>query len=195
MSSALHYCCLVVLLLLAPQMQRTEGLSDYSTVSSLLPDNFPTGGNYTVRYVSERGTDNSTCLESQPYPLTSEPNVVVVTYCQTLRYALFGHNEYQNDVAVSNLIVLLEPGSYPYGNVSIVLMNFTNLVISKVPNSTGEAVLFCQEYLERNFNNIYITYSNYVAINDVVVERCGPLTPGMGVLSVNWLTVSNCIAR
>ncbi len=185
---SLYSCLILVLLSIAPL--RAQGESEYQAVVSLLPDNFPEGDNYTVRYVSEQGTDNSTCLESQPYPRTAE-----VTYCKTLRYALFGDYNYTNNKRINNLIVLLEPGKFFYGNESIVLNDFTNLVISKIPDTVGEVILSCQEHLEQSYNNIYITYSSYVAVNEVVFEECGPLSPGMGIRDVNWLTVSNSIAR
>ncbi len=195
MSTCVDYCLLLVFLThfsILPY-KTAEALTDYSQVSSLLPVTFPAGGSYTVRYLAEDGADNTTCLESQPFPPPDNSDIII--YCRTLRYALFGHHYYENNQSVSNLIVLVWPGQYPYGTESIALKDFTNLVISKVPNSVGEVVFYCQKNLELGYNNLYIRSSSYVAVNDVVFERCGPLSPGMGTRSVEWLTVSNCIAR
>ena len=163
-------------------------------IASLIPSAFIDQNimNYKIRYVSEDGNDTDSCLGNQlPSGAdSSDP----ISYCRTLRYALFGNHEYRGE-NISNLMVLMQPGNYPYGNVSIYLEDFTNLVISKAPGTVGEVVLYCQEYLVHHYNNLYFTYSSYVAINEVVFERCGPLSPGMGVFEVTMFYVTNCIAR
>ena len=150
--------------------------------------------NYTIRYLSTGGVDRPDCLLNQPYPLIQSNSSSIVSECGTLRYALTGGHEY-NTSDMNNIIVLIQPGEYTYGNMSIVMHNFRNIVIKKVPNVKGEVILYCKEKLENGFNNLYVTVSSYIFIEGVVFEQCGPLTPGLSIRKVNHLVVSNCISR
>lgn len=176
-----------------------SGLSDLG--QELFPDSFSWPDrniiNYTIRYLSTDGVDKPDCLLNQPYP-PSQSNASlssgVGNHCGTLRYALTGRHVY-NTSNMNNIIVLVQPGEYPYGNVSIVLHNFHNIVIKKVPNTEGEVIFYCVEKLEDGFNNLYVTVSKYISIEGIIFEDCGPLSPGLGIARVEHLVVSNCISR
>ena len=163
-------------------------LSLVSTQHELIPPHFP-NQQYDIRYLSVDGNDSDDCLLSQPYPYNSS-----VEPCGTLRYALTGGYNLTSENR-SNVILLVLPGKYTYGNVTILLRNFQNIVVRKVPKYEGEVIFCCQEYLEDDYNNLYITFSDYIILQEIVFTGCGSLSPGMGTKKVRHLQIINCVYR
>ena len=157
----------------------------------LIPQEFPQSPDqqYDIRYLAIGGSDSDDCLSSQPYPY----NLSVVP-CGTLRYALTGGYLLTTENK-SNVILLVLPGEYVYGNISIILHNFRNIIVKKLPGSEGEVIFYCQQYLMDSFNNFYITSSDYIALQELTFTMCGPLSPGMATNEVNHLLIMNCVYR
>ena len=147
---------------------------------------------YTIRYLSLDGSDTEDCLKNQTYPPPSSGNRYEA--CGSLRYAVTGSQAFKS-FNVSNVMILLWPGEYGYGSMTMYMTNFTNIVVSKVPGSEEEVVLHCDDHLSHNYNNIYFTYSSYILLKELVFTGCGSLSPGMATKWVDHIYIQSCIFR
>ncbi len=160
----------------------------------LIPSHFTNQNisQYSVRYLSMVGSDGQACLRSQPFPYDR----IQVQPCRSLRYAVTGGNEYMTN-NVSNVIVLVLPGKYSYGNVSIWLNYAENVAVRKVLSTEieGEAILNCTEFLPTSYNNFYFVYSNYVLLEGLVFTECGPHSHALSFHVISFLILTNCTFR
>ena len=188
--------------------------------SSFFPDGFSGAdfSQYTVRYVSNSssGQDTEACLQSQPLPLPLpqgyEGCMTVESYtaavpgvvpCRSIGYSLLEECnllDYRDCVAnvTTNLLILVYPGVYNYGaNYSVTVNNYSNLVIRRLPvcEQDGEAELSCTRFIDTLYNNLFIRYSNNLAIDGIVFSRCGSKSPGAAMSNVHNATITNCIFR
>lgn len=189
------YARLLYLILAALQLRRTAapkppfpyGFSDLDI------------DQYTVRYVSPDGQDSEECLRSQPYPPPSGDcgRGMGARHCKTIGYGLLGTcvgKDFNNCTSniTSNLITLFYPGSYSYGEISVVLRYYTNVVIRKVPSCQDEVVFSCHNATESILhNNLYFLSSTNIAVDGVVFTGCGPFSPGAGMFNVTNATFTN----
>ena len=149
---------------------------------------------YTLRYLSTNGNDTEECLQSQSFPPVSGHGENRSLACGTLRYAITGSHSFRS-FDVSNIVLLIWPGQYEYGNVTVYMTNFTNIVVRKVPGSKEEVVLQCENYLSDAYNNFYFVYSSYVLLKELVFTKCGPLSPGMAMKGTRHVRIEKCIYR
>lgn len=200
----------LLLLLLSPTLHghwRTAATSG----SVLFPENFPDKNisHYTVRYVSPNGQDSEECLLNQPYPPPSgcEPpdSSSTATHCESIGYSLLercaGLNYTDCTAQVtSNLIILFYPGSYGYyDKLSVVLQNYTNLMIRRIPSCettpNDEVIFSCNNYTKDFYNNLYFISAVNLAMDGIVFSRCGPYSPGAGMINTTNATITNCEFR
>lgn len=137
----------------------------------IIPEAFPVRdtSQYTIRYLSESGNDTASCLSNQVYPQLDN----TTQHCGSLVYALSGASVFRS-YNVSNLIVLILPGSYSMGERGIEIFNYQNIVLSKLPDTySGEVIIRCDRYLEDDFNNFYIVNAVNFALNGLVFTGCG----------------------
>ncbi len=148
---------------------------------------------YDIRYLAVNDSndtiDSIECLSSQPYPYSDS-----VVPCGTLRYALTGGDSLATENG-SNVILLVMPGEYTYGDVTILLQNFRNIVVKKLTGYEGTVVFRCQKRLVDSYNNFYITSSDYIVLQELTFSMCGPLSPGMATKEVNHLLIIDCVYR
>ena len=93
------------------------------------------------------------------------------------------------------MIVLVLPGVYPIGENGTSIIKYENIILSKMPDTPGEVVFKCNEYLEVGFNNLYINYTRNVVLNGIVFTECGPRTSSVNIQKAANVTVSKCIFR
>ena len=159
----------------------------------LIPTTFPlqNPSSYTIRYLSMSGNDTEKCLETQPFPYKetdSEP-------CGSLRYALTDKHYDLMSYNQSNLIVLILPGRYGYGNVTIWMNYYENIVVRKLPDAEGEVVFHCSEYLNSSYNNLYFVFSRYLYFRELVFTECGPWSHAMSSLAAAHMVIEDCVYR
>ena len=132
---------------------------------------------FTVRYLNEiNGNDTSDCLSVSP-----------TQACKTLRYAL-GEN-------ISNLNLLIWPGSYDYGD-EVRVSNAANLLIEKMPNASDREVIFqCSSHNESVYNNLAFFNAKNVTISGIVFAECGPKSAAMFMKNCTGLQISECTFR
>ena len=186
--SVAHY----LFLLLLPIVMMLHVSSQPESISDLDTDRDSVHADYTIRYLSLDGSDTEDCLKNQTYPPPSSGNRYEA--CGSLRYAVTGSQAFRS-FNVSNVMVLIWPGEYGYGNVTMYMTNFTNIVVSKMPGSKGEVVLHCDDHLSSDYNNIYFTYSSYILLKELVFTGCGSLSPGMAATRVDHICIEGCIFR
>lgn len=172
----------------------TPGLgSTQNEGSQFIPPDFPNQNisDYSLRYLSVNGTDAPGCLQSQPYPYSDDAEP-----CGTLRYALTGGYRHITDNG-SNIILLVLPGRYAHGNVTIWMNNYRNIVVRKIPgfDLDDEVVFYCERFLQDDFNNFYFTRSEHIVLQELVFTKCGPRSPGMATKQVSNLLITNCVYR
>lgn len=157
----------------------------------IIPEVFPirNTSQYTIRYLSEGGNDTASCLSNQTYPVDPQ----LGQYCGSLVYALSGGTNFQSHVR--NLIVLILPGSYSMGERGIVIFNYQNIVLSKLPGNSGEVVIRCDRYLEDNFNNFYVANAVNFALNGLVFTGCGSYSTPVRLEDSHNAVISNCTFR
>lgn len=159
-----------------------------------IPDSFATKdlSAYTIRYLSEDGNDTEACLSS---PIHTEGHQAsangTVYYCRSLIYTLTGFQSRN----VSNLIVLILPGSYSMEERGVEIYNYQNTILSKMPDTSGEVIIRCDRYLEDNFNNFYVVNAINFALNDVVFTGCGSYSTSVRLQSTINAVISNCTFR
>ena len=162
-----------------------------------IPDSFTTKdlSAYTIRYLSEDGNDTEACLSSPIYTedLQASANSTV-HYCRSLVYVLTG-GHYFRSRNMSNLIVLILPGSYSMGERGIEIFDFQNIILTKKPNTSGEAIIACDRHLEDNFNNFYVVNAVNFALNDVVFTGCGSYSTTVRLRTSINAVISNCTFR
>ena len=159
-----------------------------TTGSEIIPEMFPVRdmSQYTIRYLFESGNDTASCLSNQTYPMNPDSNTTQYCACGSLIYALTGGR---------NLIVLILPGSYSMGERGIVIYNYQNTIMSKMPDTSGEVIVTCDRYLEDNFNNLFVVNATNFALNGIVFTGCGSYsTPIRLEVSFNAV-ISNCTFR
>lgn len=184
-----------------------------AAAAGFFPENFPDTdiSQYTVRYVSPNGQDTEDCLQNQPYPPPSDGGcqqpvdpASEASHCGSIGYSLLENctgTNYTNCTAkiTSNLIILFYPGSYGYyDDLSIVVENYSNLMIKKVPSciSNQEEVVFsCNSYRNDLFNNLYFVSAVNLAMDGIVFSRCGPFSPGAAMYNTTNTTITNCEFR
>ena len=162
--------------------------------SEIIPEAFPIRdtSRYTIRYLSEGGNDTTRCLSNQTYP--ADPQNNNTQHCESLTYALTGGNYFRSR-NVSNLIVVILPGSYSMGVRGIEIYNSQNIILTKMPNSSGEAIIKCDRHLEDNYNNFFIVNATNFALNGVVFTRCGSYSTPVRLLDSRNAVISNCTFR
>ena len=164
---------------------------------------------YTVRYLkSDGGRDTPECLQSQPYSsgcLQDIGNSIV--YCQTLSYSLLENcigqstasNTDNSSLCVpnitSNLIILVHPGEYDYGETGITLYDYNNLIIRKIPGCAGKVSFTCKNFSDSVFNNLEMINTRNVGLDGLEFSRCGPLSSPCYMINVTNATITNCIFR
>lgn len=148
--------------------------------------------NYTVRYLSMDGMDGEDCRVNQAFPYDEAQ----ASPCRTLRYAITGGHKYMTD-NVTNVIVLVLPGKYSYGDVSIWLNHAENVAVRRLPDAEleGEAILNCTDFLESSYNNFYFVRSNYVHLEGLVFTECGPHSHALSFRLISFLVIANCTFR
>ncbi len=98
---------------------------------------------------------------------------------------------------VTNVIVLVLPGKYSYGNVTIWLNYAENIAVKRVPGAgwEGEAILNCTERLLATYNNFYLVYSNYLLFEGLVFTECGPRSDALAFNDISSVVIDNCTFR
>ena len=162
--------------------------------SAIIPDNFPIRNIslYTVRYLSENGSDTENCLSNQPYP--PDAPVGSSQHCRSLLYALTGGLNFKS-YDKSNLVVLLLPGSYSLGEYGIGIYNYSNIILSKLPDTHGEAVVSCDRHLEDDYNNLFVAEAVNFALNGLVFTGCGSYSTPVRLQNSANAVISNCTFR
>ena len=148
---------------------------------------------YTIRYLSERGSDTSSCLSNQTYPMDPQQENTT-QHCKSLIYALSGGTNYRSD-NVRNLIVLILPGIYSMGERGIAIFYYQNIVLSKLPDSSGEVIIRCDRYLEDNFNNFYVVHAINFSLDGLVFTGCGSYSTPIRLEDSQNAVISNCTFR
>ncbi len=147
-----------------------------------------------IRYVSAtNGADSPDCLNStqaRRFP------------CRSLSYALLGEDEgiqypdYCNySSGPDNLCVRLEDGVHRITG-ELQVTNVSNLVIEAV--NAGKAQILCGSFpgLEPNvYDDLAFVCSRNVTLSGVVVEQCGPVSPGVYVYVSDGVTIQDCVFR
>jgi hypothetical protein len=163
-----------------------------TTGSEIIPEVFPVRNmsQYKIRYLSESGSDTASCLSNQTYPVG--PQLSNTTQrCGSLIYALSGGTNYRS----SNVIVFVLPGSYSMGERGIVIYNYQNIVLSKLPDTSGEVIIRCDRYLEDKFNNFYIVRAVNFALDGLVFTGCGSYSTPIRLEDSLNAVISNCTFR
>ena len=181
--------------------------------SSYFPEGFSGAdfSQYTVRYVSESGEDSEACLQSQPYTepsreercLQEDSLPATITPCRSIGHSLLEYCNFINHTdctarVTSNLMILIYPGVYEYAeNYSIIVSNYTNLIIRKLPlcEDDRKVMLSCAKLTEELYNNLYVISSANLAIDGITFSRCGPKSPGAAMFDVHDATITNCNFR
>ena len=136
-----------------------------------------------IRYVSAtNGADSPECLNStqaRRFP------------CRSLPYALLGEDEgiqypdYCNySSGPDNLCVRLEDGVHRITG-ELQVTNVSNLVIEAV--NSGKAQIL--------YDDLVFFCSRNVTLSGVVVEQCGPVSPGLYVYNSDGVTIQDCVFR
>jgi hypothetical protein len=164
--------------------------------ASIIPESFNIYrdlSQYTIRYLSERGSDSGSCLENQYFPAT--PNSPI-EYCRTFQFALTGSYNFSTEY-INRVIVLVQSGSYTFGPTGTRVYHSNHVIVSRMPEREGggEVVLSCNSLDEHNYNNLYYYNSSYIALNDVVLTRCGQQSTALATLSVRNLVIANVTFR
>jgi hypothetical protein len=169
------------------------GLVWWTKGAVFIPDNFSSKdlSAYTIRYLSVEGNDTDACLSSPIYT-EDHQDIDLVHYCRTLIYALTGGHYFLN---VSNLIVLILPGTYPMGRRGIEILNYRNIVLSKIPDVPGEVIIRCDEFIEEGFNNLFIKNASNIVLNEIVFTECGPHASPVNLQNTLNATISTCTFR
>ena len=151
-------------------------------LSLFLVTALPASGQSTIRYLNAvSGNDTAECLSDSPLPIQS---------CRTLRYALAG-----NGTSISNLSLLIWPGTYVHSKTPTVVARPRNLLIQKMPGSDGEVIFQCINYSEDQYNNLAIFGAENVTIKGITFERCGPFSSGIFMDDSRGILVSQCTFR
>jgi len=133
----------------------------------------------TLRYLHHTsGNNTAECLSVNPHPSQA---------CRTLGYALAGN--------ISDLMLLIWPGTYVYTEQHIDIRHQQNLVIQKVPGSEGKVIFQCRAYDEQSYNNLALFTVQNVTISGIIFEQCGPMSPGIFVNDSKEILVSKCTFR
>ena len=146
---------------------------------------------YTIRYLSETGSDTDSCLENQDYPATANSTI---EYCRTFLFALTGSYSFSTE-NINRLIVLVRSGSYTFGPTGTRIYHSNHVIVSRLPGEEEEVVLSCSSLDELNYNNLYYYNSSYIALNDVVLTQCGQQSTPLATLSVRNLVVAKTTFR
>ena len=142
----------------------------------------PAAGQSTVRYLNAvTGNDTADCLGDSPLPSQS---------CRTLRYALAS-----SGTTISNLSLLIWPGTYVHSERATVVVRPRNLLIQKMPGSDGEVIFRCIRYNEYQYNNLALFSAENVTILGITFERCGPFSSGIFMDDSSGVLVSQCTFR
>ncbi len=98
---------------------------------------------------------------------------------------------------VTNVIVLVLPGKYSYGNVTLWLNYAENVAVKRVPGVgwEGEAILNCTERLLATYNNFYFVDSNYLLFEGLVFTECGPHSDALSFNEISSVVINNCTFR
>lgn len=157
-----------------------------SVGSEIIPEAFPVRdmSQYTIRYLSESGSDTASCLSNQTYPMNPDSNTT--QYCGSLIYALTGGR---------NLIVFILPGSYSMGERGIAIYNYQNIIMSKMPDTSEEVIVRCDRYLEDKFNNLFVMNATNFALNGIIFTGCGSYSTPIRLEESLNAVVSNCTFR
>lgn len=162
--------------------------------SEIIPEHFPVRdlSQYTVRFLSENGSDTDSCLFGQMYP--PDTRTGTAQYCGSLSYALTGGYDVRSGNK-SNVIVLILPGSYPMGERGIEISHYQNIILSKMPSTSGEVVVKCNKFLEDDYNNFYVVGAVNFALNGIIFSDCGSYSSPARIQDSLNVVVSNCIFR
>ncbi len=161
----------------------------------IIPEVFPVRNmsQYKIRYLSESGSDTASCLSNQTYPVGPRQDNAA-QYCGSLIYTLSGGTSYRSN-NVNNLIVFILPGSYSMGERGIEIYNYQNIVLSKLPDSSGEVIIRCDRYLEDNFNNFYVARTVNFALDGLIFTGCGSYSTPIRLEDSLNAVISNCTFR
>ena len=161
--------------------------------STVIQDGLPVNNlsEYTVRYLSEDGNDTQSCLSDQGFsPLNNQ----TVEYCGSLVYALTG--DYKKESSnVTHLVVVIFPGQYSMGDEGIKIDRYENIFLTKMPGADGEVVFKCFQFLEEDFNNLYIVRGVNISLNNIVFTECGSHDSPVRLQHTLNVTISNCTFR
>lgn len=163
-----------------------------------IPDSFTTKdlAAYTIRYLSMDGKDTEVCL-SNPANVHDlyQVNASTVQYCRSLLYALTGGNSSLPGNDSISLIILVLPGTYLLGERGVTILDYGDVILSKMPNTSGEVVFTCNEFNKVEFNNLYFNYTRNVVLNELVFTECGPHISPVNIQEAVNVTVSYCVFR
>ena len=148
---------------------------------------------YTIRYLSESGNDTASCLSNRTYPVDLQQENTT-QHCGSLIYALSGGTNYRS-CNVRNLILFVLPGIYSMGERGIEIFNYRNIVLSKLPDTSGEVIIRCDRYLEDNFNNFYVVNAVNFALEGLVFTSCGSYSTPIRLEDSLNAVISNCTFR
>ena len=133
----------------------------------------------TLRYLHQTsGNDSAECLSVNPYPSQA---------CRTLGYALAGN--------ITDLMLLIWPGTYEYTERQIGIRHHQNVLIQKMPESEGKVIFQCRAYSEDSSNNLAFFAVENITISGITFEQCGPLSPGISADNSTNILVSKCTFR
>lgn len=187
--------------------------ADAAGGAGFFPDTFSDTNisRYRVRYVSVYGQDSKECLRNQPYPPPSSSSDCqqppdpesAITHCKTIGYSLLedcAGLDYTNSnctaEVTSNLIIMFYPGTYVYyDDLSVVIQNYTNLMIRRVPLCLDEVVFSCTRFTNSTYNNLYFISVINLAMDGIVFSRCGPYSPGAAMYNTINATFTSCEFR
>ena len=162
--------------------------------ASIIPESFTYSdlSQYTVRYLSEGGSDGDRCLENQYFPAAQNSTV---QYCRTFQFALTGSYNNSSAECINRVVVLIRSGSYTFGPIGTVIYHSDHVILSRMPGEEGEVVLSCNSLDELNYNNLYYYNSSYIALKDVILTSCGERSTALAIHSVRNLVIANVTFR
>ena len=161
--------------------------------ASIIPESFVYRdlSQYTVRFLSEGGSDGDSCLENQYLPAAENSTI---EYCRTFQFALTGSYNSSTEY-INRVIVLIQSGSYTFGPKGTKIYHSDHVIVSGMPGEEGEVVLSCNSLDELNYNNLYYYNSSYIALKDVILTRCGEQSTALATCSVRNLVITNVTFR
>ena len=180
-------------IILAAMVWWTEGAA---LIPAMIPESFTTKdlSAFTIRYLSMDGRDTDACLSSDQ---NLQVNTTIINNtiqsCGSLSYALTGGNS--TPLENLNLMVLALPGVYLLGNRGVNILHYQDIILSKMPDTSGEVIFKCNEFLEAQYNNLYFFHTTNVTLNEIVFTACGSFISPVNIQQAANVNISKCVFR